>query len=396
MSEEINLSQPLRNPLKKRVLFIITQSEFGGAQRFIFETIRLLAKGEYELMLATGNDGDQALPRAVAELGVDTITLTSLRRNPHPVQDILAIREIQKVIRSFSPDTVFLNSSKAGFVGALAVRLMDETSRPKVIYRIGGWTFNDPWPAWKRQFFILLEKISARWKDIIILNNRADQEQAYRLGIRPRQKLALVYNGVDPYRIPFMDKHEARKKLLALIPHEIATKAGKLIGTLANLYPVKGLEILIEAAALDNDPSHIYLLMGEGMERKKLEQMVIDKGMTDRFFIIGRLAEGARYLPGLDVFVLSSHKEGFPWAVLEAMSAKIPVVATRVGSIPEMIEDGVNGFIVPPKDPIAISDKVQTLLNNELLANTMSVAGSQTVILKFSLEHMVSQIETLL
>ncbi|OGN27848.1 MAG: hypothetical protein A2941_00670 [Candidatus Yanofskybacteria bacterium RIFCSPLOWO2_01_FULL_49_17] len=400
MAEKINLSQSPKNTpkkrAKKRVLFIITQSEFGGAQRFIYEVLRQLVRGHYQLMLAVGRDGDGSLIRLTSALGVDTVTLTCLRRNIRPVQDILAIREVKKIIGSFLPDTLFLNSSKAGFIGSLAARLLKFSRRPKVIYRIGGWTFNDPWPLWKKRLWIILEKISARWKDIIIVNNRSDYEQARHLGIKPRKELILVHNGIDPYRIDFFNKAEARTKLLAMLPTERAQKTKRIVGTIANLYPAKGLEDLVRAAALDEDDSAVYMIIGDGMERKKLEQLIIDSGLTEKVYILGRFENAARYLPGFDIFVLSSHKEGFPWAVLEAMSAKLPVVATKVGAIPEIIEDGVNGFIVPARNPAAIADKINLLANNELLTNTMSVAAHQAVVLKFSLEHMAGQIESLL
>src|SRR3989344_4960707 len=211
----------------KRVLFIITQSEMGGAQRFILETLRSLASENYELMLAVGKDGDGSLNRLVAELGISTITLTSLRRNTNPFHDVAAVKEITKLVRNFKPDTLFLNSSKAGFIGSLTARLSGLKIR--VIYRIGGWTFNDPWPAPIRLLWFILERFSACWKDVIIVNSRSDYEQAKRLNIRPRGGLMLVHNGIDPYKIHFLDRQQARMKLLGE-----GHKKKKIIGTLAN------------------------------------------------------------------------------------------------------------------------------------------------------------------
>ena len=324
----------------KRILFIITQSEMGGAQRFILEILRSLARGNYELMLAVGKDGDGSLNRLVAELGISTITLTSLRRNTNPFHDVAAVKEITKLVRNFKPDTLFLNSSKAGFIGSLTARLSGLKIR--VIYRIGGWTFNDPWPAPIRLLWVILERFSACWKDVIIVNSRSDYEQAKRLNIRPRGGLMLVHNGIDPYKIHFLDRQEARMKLLGE-----GHKNKKIIGTLANLYPAKGVETFIQAAALDSNPDAHYLVIGDGPERKKLEEMIIDRDLSGKVVITGRVDNASQYLPAFDIFVLSSYKEGFPWAVLEAMSAKLPVIATEVGAISEIFEE---------KRPAGISD----------------------------------------
>ena len=113
-------------------------------------------------------------------------------------------------------------------------------------------------------------------------------------------------------------------------------------------------------------------------------------------FLLGQIPDAYKLLAAFDIFVSSSVKEGFPWAVIEAMAAKLPVIATRVGALPEIIDNDRNGFMVEPARPEKIAEKIQDLLNNEHLRQELGIQAHQTVLFKFSLDKMVKQIEDLL
>ena len=140
----------------------------------------------------------------------------------------------------------------------------------------------------------------------------------------------------------------------------------------------------------------IFIIIGEGEDRPKLEEFIIEKGLEEKFFLVGQIPNAYQYLPAFDVFVLTSIKEGFPWAILEAMSAKLPVIATHVGAVPEIIDDGINGYIVPPRNPEKIAEKINILLENELRAKEFGIQAHQKVLFNFTTDKMVDQIEGLL
>ena len=122
------------------------------------------------------------------------------------------LKSVKKLLNKEKPDILFLCSSKAGFLGSfVGVKLR---RRPKIIYRIGGWTFNDPWPKWKKKLYVWIEKISAKWKDYIINNAESDRKQAIELKIRPKGEILTVYNGLDIDKLKFLSREEARKELL--------------------------------------------------------------------------------------------------------------------------------------------------------------------------------------
>ncbi len=262
--------------------------------------------------------------------------------------------------------------------------------RPKIVYRIGGWSFNDPGSRWQKGLWKALEWLSAKWKDVIIVNNQHDFDQAVKLRIKPRKKLALVYNGIETYKLSLTSKEEARAKLN--IPAD-----KYIVGTVANFYPAKGLEYLIQSAYyfLDND-NVVFAIIGDGKEREFLEALIRELGLEKKVILLGQVSEAFKYLPAFDVFALSSVKEGFPWALIEAMAAKLPIVTTRVGAVPEIIEDYKNGIIIEPEEPELMADKIKEIMNSARLQKEFGIQAHQTVLFKFELDKMVKQIEELL
>jgi len=374
--------------MAKKILFVETQSEFGGAQRFIYTLISGL-KG-YEIVVAAGIEGDdeRGLLRTLEKIGISTRRLKYLRRGINPLFDFcLGIIEIYRLIKKEKPDVLFLCSSKAGALGGLAGRL---ANAPKIIYRIGGWTFNDPWPKWKKKIYIWIEKLTARFKDIIINNAKSDTEQAIKLGIKPKKEILTIYNGVDIkiLDLEFLNRNEARGRL----------NLGDLdfiIGTIATLYPTKGLKYLIEAAHLLKDKNIKFILIGEGQEKEEIENLIKNYNLSEKFVLIKPTYKDYIYLKAFDVFVLPSLKEGFPWTILEAMAAEVPIIATRVGAIPEVIDNGKNGILIDSRNPEQTKQAINKLLDDESLRNKLAKEGRKTVVEKFNLEKMVKEIEKL-
>lgn len=384
--------------LKKRVLFIITQSELGGAQRFLSNLVSHLDRDAHEVLVAVGSSGNGDFLRVLKAGGIPCQTLKFLKREPG-LNDIKAVFEIRGLIKNYRPDVLFLNSSKAGFIGSLASVFPTRINAMKVVYRIGGWSFNDPWPKWKKCFWIILEWLSSKWKDVIIVNNKHDLDQAKKLKIKSRVQTVLIHNGIETYKLDLMPKEEAREKLFeqALKTSGRSVQAKNIIGTIANFYPTKGLEYLIGAAdCLSENEDTVFFIIGDGELRPEIEKMIREKGLKKKVFLLGQIPDAYRFLPAFDVFVLPSVKEGFPWALIEAMSAKLPVIATNVGAVPEIIDDHKNGLIVKPRDSAGLADRIQEVLENDRLRNELGIQAHQTVLFKFELDKMVKKIEELL
>jgi glycosyltransferase involved in cell wall biosynthesis len=376
---------------KKRVLYVITQSELGGAQQFLARLISSLNGQSFFSGVVTGAHGSHEI-KELFPSSTPYMTARFLKRNPGLVDDIRAIFELRHIIREFRPDILFLNSSKAGFIGALAARFMF-MHRPTVIYRIGGWTFNDPWPTWKKTLYRWMEKLSAWMKDYIIVNSQHDFDQAQAYGIAPRKELLLIHNGIDPY-LEFLSPEEARVTLLAKISQASPFQAKHVIGSIANFYPTKGLETLIEAMPHVTQDA-VCIIIGDGALRPQFEALIKKLGLENRVYLVGKMSNAHQYLPAFDAFVLPSVKEGFPWVLLESLAAKVPVITTRVGAVPDIIESGKNGTIVEPSKPLQLANAINDLLNDDRQRQEYSIEGHQTILHRFNLRIMVERYENL-
>jgi glycosyltransferase involved in cell wall biosynthesis len=194
--------------------------------------------------------------------------------------------------------------------------------------------------------------------------------------------ITVIHNGVDPEAV----------RVAAIGPRsiELLHCPGACVGTVARLEPVKGVEDFVRAAALvaDEDAHAHFTIAGAGSLESRLYTLAAAVDVSHRLHILGHVTPVEPLVGALDVFVLPSLSEGLPMAVLEAMALGRPVVATRVGGVPEAVEDGVTGLLVPPSDPAAMAAAILKLLRDPELAAQMGTAGRERVEREFTLERM--------
>ncbi len=366
----------------KKILFIVTQSEFGGAQRYIFEMSRLLDRNKYQVKVAAG-PGDGELFRKLGKISVPSSHLKKLKRAPNPLQLISAIKEMRDTIKTERPDVLFLCSTTAGLLGSLA----SISLKTKVVYRIGGWAFNDPRPFWQNQLISLAERATSRLKDAIIVNSEFDWRIAVKKKIASPEKIVKIYNGLDPNGMNFLSREDSRREL------EIGE--GPIIGTVANFYKTKGLEYLIKAAKeiIGENLQTKFVIVGEGRLRGRLEKMIKKHGLENNVFLKGRVPNAYKYLKAFDAFVLPSLKEGFPWIILEAMAAELPITATKVGALPEIISNEEEGFLIEPGNITELAGKIKWIIENPDKAKAMGIRAKAKLVEKFSPQGMAEKKE---
>jgi glycosyltransferase involved in cell wall biosynthesis len=360
---------------KTKILFLVTQSEMGGTQRYIYETVRLLDKNLYEVLVAAGQ-GDGELFGKLKSIGITSFPLKQMKRTPWPWQISKSVWEIRDLIKKERPDILFLCSTTAGILGSLAGCLTSEVKH-QTIYRIGGWAFRDPRAFWKNWLILLAEKLTAPLKDVVVVNSEVDRLLALKYYIVPEKKLFKIYNGIDADSLTFLSREEARKRLLTSDSNE------PLIGCVANFYKTKGLEYLIEAARIMAEvPPPIFkplkfIIIGEGRLRPKLEGLIKRYGLEDKIILAGRISNAYQYLKAFDVFVLPSLKEGFPWIILEALAAKVPIIASQVGALPEIIGEE---FLVTPGNADELAKKIGRLVEQPKIPTLKSEFTSQKML----------------
>src|SRR3989338_6511962 len=394
----------------KKILYIITQSEWGGAQRYVFDLAINLQSSTFlnkkgagcQVRIAAGGNGPLFTRLEAQKLA--TTRLKHLVRAINPYHDLMAYFELKKLLGNIKPDIVHLNSSKAGILGSLAAK---KAGIPKIIYTANGFVFNEPLPFWKKWLYKKIELFSSRRIDKIITVSDFDRQTGITAGIDPN-KLITIHNGIDANAMNFLSREEARLSLrakpaslageakpargwapsgwgsynrnkerlpdspvqrddkpapsisegiAASLASTLAPRNDKVIGTIANFYPTKGIDVLIQAM---KNIDAALILIGDGPEEKKLR--VKSYELREKIFFTGPIKNASQYLKAFDLFVLPSRKEGLSYTLLEAAMAGVPIVATKVGGTPEIIQDNSNGYLCAPNDANDLADKIKKAL----------------------------------
>jgi len=399
-----------------KILYIITQSELGGAQKNVLD-LAVGLKNKHEILVAAGGNGP--FFEQLRKNQVPCTRLKYLRRVINPYFDLLGLLEIKKLIQKEEPDILHLHSSKAGILGSLAgyfysgnkndrsftppngtqddySKRSSSSTKMKVIYTVHGAVFTAAFSAMTQKIFLWLEKYTAKFKDKIICVSANDKKLWLEYGAATENKLVVIHNGIAAEKIDFLEKEKAREGLkIQEARYKIQTDT-KIVGTIANFYPEKGLTYLIKAAKIMNKnalaPEAIFVVIGEGKEREMLEGMIKERNLENRFFLVGALPLAAQYLKAFDVFVLPSIKEGFPYVLLEAMAAGLPIISSLVGGTPEIIKNGEDGFLILSKNPKILAERIADILDNPELAEKLSEKAREKV-KEFSVERMIEETE---
>lgn len=346
--------------MKPNILYIITQGVWGGAERYVFDLAVNLAD-DFDITVAVGEpNGKSDLQKKIKnhESRIRVVELKHLVRPISPIHDILAIFELKNLYKKIQPDIIHLNSSKAGVLGSLAALNM-RRSTYNTIYTVHGWVFNEPLPWLKKKIYTFLESITAKLKKRIIILSKADEASGKQQLRLENKKVALIPLGIDP---PVLASKENARKRLSDIAN-ISTE-GQIVGTIANLYNTKGIDVLLAAVAQQKKMDHVrFVIIGDGPEKKNLQSFITDHQL-DHVHLLGSIKNAAQYLPAFDLFVLPSKKEGTPYTILEAMAADVPIVATDVGGVREMIGEN-NDLLVPAQNPDALGKAIRHKLREK-------------------------------
>ena len=335
-----------------KVLILITLAEPGGAQTYVAHLLPPLAP-RCEVVVAAYGDGP--LRDAAREAGVRFVGLRHVRRALHPGRDLLGLFELMALIRRERPDLVHANSSKAGVLGRLAALLMRVPVR---VFTVHGWAFKASSG---------LASLVYRWADRLmnpltsVTICVSERERAAGLAARTCRASGTVVipNAVDVAAAP-CTRHDND-------PPRIVS-----VGRLAA--PKDALTLVRALAAVGPIPFSA-LLVGDGPDRPAMEAEVRSLNLEDRVELAGSRADVPSLLAAADVFVLSSRSEGAPISILEAMAAGLPVVASDVGGVGELVADGETGLLVPSADPARLAEALRALLPDPGLRRRLVAAG---------------------
>ncbi len=365
---------------KKKILFAITKGNWGGAQRYVFDLATNLPKDRFEICVVCG-EGNKLVEKLRAQ-NIRVIQLDSLKRDIRIGNEFKTFGRFYEILKKEKPDIIHLNSSKIGAVGALAGRY---AGVPKIIFTGHGWAWNE-----NRAFISKFLITTIHWLTVFLSHttiavSEKVKRQILKLPFLNPSKIAVIHNGIQT--IDYLERFAARAKLDGQITEKF------WVGTISELHTNKGLDTLIvafaEIAKVQNDV--VLVIIGEGEERKSLTTLIEKNGLSKKIHLLGFVENAQTFLKAFDVFVLASRTEAFPYVLLEAGLAQLPVVATSVGGVPEVITEHKNGLLIPPEQTGTLSRAIKELLENSAGAATFGHNLRKTVENSFSVSTMVEK-----
>lgn len=371
----------------KKILFVCTSTQIGGAEKILCElATHLYRQGTQVAVCSLKAKGPFAEALEAAGIEVHSLNTSDAPGWRGSLSYLLCLRRLISVIQGFKPQIVHAFLFRANLLSRVAswlcrapanissIRII-EGERP-FYFRLDGWTS-----------FMVTQHLA--------VSERVKEATCQRSGIRP-DKVKVIYNGVDLRQCgqPRLDEGSTQSRLAT----ELGIRSTDMVcGTVARLRPQKGVDSLLRGFAIlgRHFPALKLLIVGDGPEQPALENLAAQVAIRDRVIFAGLATPPWPYLRLMDVFVLPSLYEGLPNAVLEAMSLGVPVVATDVGGVGEIIEDQRTGLLIRPQDPEAIVRAVALLLEQPERAREISEAAKQVVLTRFSLDRMLNEYDVL-
>lgn len=364
---------------KQKILYVITKGNLGGAQRYVYDLATSLPKEQFDVVVACGEPG--TLVSKLQTAGIRTSILPTLVRDVHIMKDIRVFFDLVTLFRHERPDVVHLNSSKIGGLGGIAGRIV---GIPRIIFTGHGWAYNE------NRFFIS-KIIIALLHWITILSSHitiaVSKQTAVQISHFPfiSNKVHVIHNGITPPLL--LNGFEARQHLARHAPFNT------WIGTISELHHNKGLDFLINAFAdiADTYPDTGIVIVGNGQEKEMLSTLIATHHLQDRIIFTGPITDAQQYLKAFDVFTLTSRTEAFPYVILEAGHAELPVLASAVGGIPEIIHHEKTGLLTKPGDTRSIAHSLSLLLKDSNCRTIYGSALKKHILKSFSHDNMVNK-----
>lgn len=367
---------------RQKIIYFVTKGVWGGAQKYVYNLATNLDKNLYETVVVCGSGN--ILREKLENSGVRVIEINALKRDLSFFDEIKNFFTFYKIIKKEKPQIIHLNSPKASGLGALAGRIL---CVKKIIFTAHGWTFNEDRKVLSKTIIWFLSWITVMLSHKVIVIANPEKTQALKMPFVGKNKIKLIHNGVE--KIDFIEKIQARKSLVSSISENYENNT-IWIGTTAELHKNKSHSHLITALSKINHP-FVCVIIGEGEERKNLEKLISTYRLEEKVFLVGFKEKASQYLKAFDIFTLISKKEGLPYAILEAGLASLPVVATSVGGIGDIIENHRNGLLVKPHNIHQTKDAIEYLIENTEKRMEFGQNLREKVEKEFSIEKMLEK-----
>ncbi len=385
---------------KTRIIHIITRLDKGGSAENTLLTVSLMDHKKYEVFLIHGLSLESNMSSMEKEAllldmslvkgkGIRLFALPSLVRRISFKNDLLAFISIYRLIRRIRPHIVHTHTSKAGFLGRLAAWL---ARVPVIVHTPHGHVFHSYYGSVMTKIFVIAERILSFTTDRITMLTNRERDEHIEEGIASIKKYVIIHSGVPLDRLMNMDVDvETEKKKLGIPLNS------NVIGVVGRLVPIKGHEYLVAAAKgiIKEFDNTVFVFVGDGNLESRLERQAESIGVRDNIIFTGWRKDAVEIIALFDMLAVPSLNEGMGKVLVEGMAFGKPIVASSIGGIIDLVQDGENGILVPPKDSDALEEAILKLIKNKNLAQEMGENGKTKVYPEYDAFVMVGQIEGL-
>jgi len=370
----------------------------GGTKEALYLLVMNMDRNKFDITLALPPPApynplrplaDPQFPERMRSKGYEVKLVNMVGGKIAPIANMRALLSLYWIIRKNRYDVVHAHSAIAGLVGRLAAKL---AGVPVIIYTPHGLPFNDYISSRRRWLYVMLERFAGYFTHALIASSETERQQAIQAGIIGPKRISVINNCLDTDKLD-VDKVDVLKKR-----KELGLRlADPVVGMVARLTPQKGPHYFIKAAAqvLKTEPKVQFILIGDGELRRKMENLIAHLHISDSLCLLGNRDDCLEIVAPFDLFVLSSLWEGMPYAPLEAMLLRKPIIATDIVGSRDIIQNDSLGVLVPPKNSAALSEAILRLLRNKERAQQMGQCGEKNIRQRFSISSSVFQVTKL-
>jgi len=377
--------------MKKRLKIIRMQSRIciGGPAIHVEMLSKYLPQDRYETILVGGRveEDEKDKSEELRSRNINVILLDKMKRQVTLWDDWKSLLQLIRLLRRERPDIVCTHTAKAGAIGRIAAFI---AGVPLVVHTFHGHVFRNYFGKLKTFLFIQIERLLALATDqIITISPSQYKDITETFKIAPARKVAMVRLGLELQPLKNLQHTDELKSSIGLPPQ------AKLLGFVGRLVPVKniGMAIQVLERLLQEDNSYHLCFAGDGEEREKWVQYTRQHNIDEHVHFLGWIEKIEYVLAGIDILILTSLNEGTPIAVIEAMTSQVPVVATAVGGVPDLIQHEKNGFLVSINDVESMVQYIKRIVSSQKEIRTMLENAATGIIEHYEYHHLVREID---
>ncbi len=386
---------PPRTKDRIKILRVIARLNMGGPALHVSYLTAGLRERGYDTTLVAGTlaRGEDSMSFVADARDVDVVRIDELGREISPLRDLVATLRLARLIRRERPDILHTHTAKAGTVGRVAALLAGRRAPPIVVHTFHGHVLRGYFGPLRSGLFRLLERwLAARTTALIAVSPQV-RDDLVALGVAPPERFVVIRLGIElDERVAAEQNGRAEsRRYLGIASDRFA------VGWIGRMTAVKRTDdVLVAFRRLRDDGIDAVLCMvGDGPDRPELERRAHELGVIRDTLFLGYQEDVAPFYAAFDALVLPSSNEGTPVSAIEALAAGRPVVATRVGGVPDVVQEGQDGFLVDPGATDDLADRLARLARDPALRERMGGAGRERVLPRYAVARLIDDVDRL-